>query len=171
MDNQTQDITTQNIAESISNATDGTSVQPKQEAYPNLNAGGPAAGTQDNNFAMKWKTEEERRAACKEYCDYLRKGLPKEYYGPAGPETIKTYIKNYPMDFDTEEITRAEREGKQKLIEIGYAGMLGKIPKFQSRTWEFVTQNMTHFKLRQDMTSNDEKIEGVVLYKPEKNTE
>lgn len=149
MDNTAEQIANQNIAESITTQENVNTVQPKQEIHPNLNAGNPG------KWAMKWKTPEERQKACADYCVYLEKGLPKEYYGPASPETIRAYIEQYPEDFNTEKIYESERIGKQHLIEIGYAAMLGKVKGFVPRTWEFVTQNMTHFKLRNDVTTND----------------
>lgn len=116
---------------------------------------------------LKWKTPASRRQACLEYCNYLKSGKPKEYYPAADTATIKYYIDTFSEDFNIVDIAEAEREGKSKLLDIGYAGMLGKIPGFRDKTWQFVIQNMTHWKLRTDITSDDEKIESPILYIPE----
>lgn len=124
-----------------------------------------------NQNATKWKTPEERIKACKEYCKYLEKGKPKEYFPLAGPATINDYIKNFPIEFDSEMIEKSERIGKEKLINIGYAGMTGNIKGFNSRTWEFVVQNMTRWKLRTDVTTDDEKLASPLPYLPAKDNE
>lgn len=124
----------------------------------------PLAG---NNYAMKFKTSEERQALCQRYIKHLKEGRPKEYFPDADPQTIRRYMHDFPEDFDTESVEQAEREGKNTLLAIGYAGMTGKIPGFNSKTWQFIIQNMTHWKLKTDMTSDGEKIEPLVIYKPE----
>ena len=119
---------------------------------------------------LKWKTPAARRKACEDYCAHLRAGKPKEYFPAAATETIKYYIEQFPEDFAIENISAAEREGRMKLIDIGYAGMLGKVPGFKEKTWQFIAQNMTHWKLRTDITSDDDKIEAPILYIPEETT-
>ena len=123
--------------------------------------------TEGNVRALKWKTSKKRMVACREYCEYLKTGKPKEYYPKASPETIKSYQEKYPIEFDTDMIEEAEREGLSAIISVGYNGMLGKIPGFSSRTWEFIVQNMTHWKLRSDFTSKNDKMEAPIIYIPE----
>lgn len=121
-----------------------------------------------NTNAMKYKTPEERRALCEKFCSYLKAGKPKNYFPDCDFDTIQRYMKDFPIDFPTEQIEAAEREGKQKLIEVGYAGMLGKVPGFREKTWQFIVQNMTDWRLRKDVTTDGEKIEQTVIYRPEK---
>ena len=127
----------------------------------------PTVGAPEGNQnRMKWKTPEERIAACEKVCQELENGYPKIYLETADWDTIERYMKDFPIEFPAERIQNAIRNGQKKLLTIGYSGMLGKIPGFVPRTWEFVTQNMTGWKLRSDLTSDDKKIEAPVLYIP-----
>lgn len=125
-----------------------TQVIPKQIDNPNLNAGN---NSEENKWAQKWKTPEERKAACDEYCKYLSQGRTKEYFPSASPKTIKSYIEKYPEDFLPEKIEDAERAGLAKLEGAGVAGMYGKIPGFNVTAWIFIVKNKLKWTDRHDI--------------------
>ena len=105
----------------------------RQKDYPNLLAEG--------GHNRKWKTPEERIAACKRYCEYLRRGFSKCYYPEAREDTIKRYMDVYPNEFVKEKIEDAERAGLGRIESIGFDGMMGKVPGFSASTWIFITKN------------------------------
>jgi len=123
----------------------------------------PEGGPVGNNKRMKWKTPEERLIACDLLCKELEQGLPKEYLDIADWQTVERYMRDFPVEFDTERIEAAIRHGIRKLVNLGYVGMSGKVDGFVPRTWEFITQNMTHWKLRHDNTTNNKDLPAPIL--------
>lgn len=112
-----------------------------------------------NQFALKYKTSEERKALCQRYIDYIQTGRSKEYFPDCAIQTFERYVKDFPEDFDTEKIAEAERIGLGKLESFGFDGMMGKIPGFNPTTWIFITKNRLGWRDKQDLTSADNKLE------------
>lgn len=121
-----------------------------------------------NTNAMKYPTPEDRQNLCKRFCDYLRTGKPRTYFPECDYDTISRYMKDFSVDFPPEDVEAAAREGQDRLLGIGYMGMTGKIDGFKEKTWQFIIQNMTNWKLRTDVTSDDKKVEPTILYVPTK---
>lgn len=116
-----------------------------------------------NTNRMRWKTPEERIKACEELCKELEEGLPKEYLDIADWDTIERYMRDFPVEFPSEKVEAAIRHGIKKIVRLGYGGMSGKVEGFVPRTWEFITQNMTHWKLRHDNTTNNKDLPTPIL--------
>ena len=123
------------------------------------------------NNAEKWKTAEERILACEAYCKYLERGRSKMYYPEADENTIQRYIKKYPAEFRAEKIADAERRGLAYIESLGFQGVTGRIPGFNPTTWIFITKNKLGWRDKQDITTNDDKISTVHVYKPQRNEE
>lgn len=113
---------------------------------------------QDNQFALKYKTPEERKALCQSYIDYIKTGKSKEYFPECSIQTFQRYVKDFTEDFDTEKIEEAERIGMGKLEEVGFDGMMGKIHGFNVTAWIFITKNRLGWRDKHDVTSQDQKI-------------
>ena len=135
----------------------------------------------DNANAMRFKTPEERRGLCQSFCEHKRAGFSDSSFPDCDIDTLKSYISKFPDDFPDETIAKARREGRLKWEKIGMEGTQG-MPKmlkdkdgngkpiygrFNSQSYAFLMQNMFNWKLRTDVTSDDRKIEGPILYIPE----
>lgn len=136
-------------------------IRPHQQEHKNLRQGNE-----------KFPTPESRAQLFEDYIKYMESGKPKDYFPQADPETMSRYFKVYESEIGTElklRLEQAERVGQSKLLDIGYAGMLGKIPGFKEKTWQFIAMNRTKFKIRSDETSGDEKIDNkTVIMMPTK---
>lgn len=108
-------------------------------------------GLKGNNNNLKWKTPEERIEICKQLCDHLRKGLGWECFPPASYKTIKSYVKNYPTEFQADLIEQAEREGYHMLYEAGIDGALKK-RNLDAKTYQFIMMNKYKWGLNQNNT-------------------
>ena len=89
----------------------------------------------------KWPTPEDRKAACKSFCDHIRKGYSIESWPEAHDDTVRTYMEKYPEDFDKEMIETAQRESLLFWEKAGIDGMMGKIPFFNAASWIFNMKN------------------------------
>lgn len=94
-----------------------------------------------NDYAMKYDTPEKRRQLCVEWCEHLRKGFTKESFTACDPQTFRRYAKDFPSDFDTDEIQKSEREGRFKWEQWGVLGTLGKIKNFNATCYKFNVSN------------------------------
>lgn len=119
-----------------------------------------------NNYAMKYKTSEERQALCQKYIDYVKLGRSKEYFPECDYDTFQRYCRDFPEDFPTEKIAEAERTGLGRLEEFGFAGMLGKIPGFNVTAWIFIMKNRAKWRDKFDVTSNEQEIKMPTVFIP-----
>lgn len=156
-------------------------IQPKQEAYPNLNAGSRTAEDNiENKWAMKYKTPEDRQRLCREYCEHVEKGYTDDAFSGCDMQTFKKYFKEFPTDFDTELIYKARTARRQFWERIGINGSMG-IPatyknnknelieskgKFNDRSWKFIMGNMFNWREKTDITTNDETIKMPTVFIP-----
>jgi len=99
-----------------------------------------------NQNALKWKTPEERVAACGRLCDHLRSGLGFDCWEEASFPTIQSYIEDYPIEFKSDLIDDADRARKAFFQRAGVNGMLGQIDGFSSPTWKFQMQNICNWR-------------------------
>lgn len=114
----------------------------------------------------------------KEYCqkiiDAMANGLSKESasakIGISSP-TFYDWINPDSPRFKPE-FSSAIKEGtmKNQLFweELGLDGAKGNIDKFNAVTWIFNMKNRFKWTDRQDMTSDSEKIQGIIIHKPDK---
>lgn len=128
-------------------------VQPKQENYPNLNRGN---NNEDNKWAEKWKTAEERIVACEQYCAYLRQGRSKRYYPEADTKTILNYIEKYPEEFRAEKIADAERMGLAALEARIMAASVGKIPGANATLLIWLSKNKLGWRERVQVVDDED---------------
>lgn len=175
MNDQSEQIANNNIGESIT-TQENVNTMPLPQPPARTEGGQP-----DNNNAMKYKTPEERQALCKAYCDHISKGLSDTCFPECDMETFKDYRNKFAVDFDSDAITTAQRKRQLFWETIGINGTLG-IPhnyktktgiekeskQFNAMSWKYNMSNRFGWKERQDMTTDDEKIETTVIYKPEK---
>ncbi len=63
----------------------------------------------NNNNAEKYKTSDQRKKLCKQWCKHLSDGYSKDSFPQCDIDTFKRYSKKYPKDFDAHEIDMAER--------------------------------------------------------------
>lgn len=126
----------------------------------------------DNKYHEKYETPEKRLAVFATFCQHIENGFSKQSFPLCDPRTIDKMITDYPEEF-TEEILEslamAERLNLLYWERAGMNGMNGQIKDFNVIAWKFNIQNRHGWKDRQDMTSDDKEIKGLVIYKPEKN--
>lgn len=120
-------------------------------------------------YPKQYPTSEARRELCRVYCEYLKQGYSKQFFPECATETMRRYIKEFPEDFDEDEMDKALRIGLNFIERCGMAGMLGKIEKFNPTTWIFIMKNRAGWKDRIDTTSDDKVLTGPVVYIPKEN--
>lgn len=115
-----------------------------------------AGAPEGNNNAMKWSTPEERRAACDRLCAHLRSGLSMKCFPDADDQTLKRYMRDFPIDFAPDKIRQAIRENHKFWEVLGINGALGKIKNFSAPTWKFNMQNRCGWKDNLQLGSDPE---------------
>lgn len=79
-----------------------------------------------NTYNMKFKTSEERKTLCNQWCEHLKQGFTRECFPYCDPQTFRRYVKDFPEDFDTQAIFSAEKfqimEWEKKLHNIANTG-------------------------------------------------
>lgn len=112
----------------------------------------------------KYKTE-----YCREVIDFMTFGYSKEAFcGRIGiaKDTL------YKWDKKHKEFADAIKKGEAKSLlfweKMGIEGATGNISGFNPSTWIFNMKNRFNWRDKRDITSDDEKIEGIVIYKPQK---
>lgn len=129
------------------------------------------AAPKGNDYNVKWKTPEERKAVCKKYCKHLSQGLSEKSFPECDIKTIKRYVEDYPKDFPPDLIADAKRRGRLLWEKAGLDGMwMGN--KFNDRVWSFNMKNRYKEDWRDshDITSGGEKLDTLhaLLTSPEK---
>lgn len=120
-----------------------------------------------NNYAMKWKTSEERKRICALLCKHLSEGFHQDMFEEADWDTVERYMKDFPEDFPSDQITHAKRLGYKFLYHLGLKGTAGELKgRFNDKSWKFIMQNKYAWKERHDFTSDDEKLESPIIMKP-----
>lgn len=94
-----------------------------------------------NTNRMKFKTHEQRRDLSEKYATHIRNGYSDESFLECDPQTLKRYMEEFPSDFDTDMIERAQRERMFFWEKAGVEGTLGKLPGFNAKCWIFNMQN------------------------------
>ncbi len=61
----------------------------------------------DNDNGLRFRTQEQRRALCEEYCAHLKQGLTKRSFR-VRDNTMKRYLRGFPEDFPPDDIEEAE---------------------------------------------------------------
>lgn len=116
----------------------------------------------NNTNAKKFKTSKERKKLCSLWCNHLEKGFSKESFPYCDPQTLHYYLKNYPVDFDTDRILQAERKGRLFWEKIGMKGMMGEVKNFKSRVWEFNMKN--RYQWRDSLRNGEDDKEFIINF-------
>lgn len=96
------------------------------------------AAPEGNNFAMRFKTTEERQQLAGDYLEHCREGLSDESFR-VDPATLRRYERDFPEDFATIKDARILR--RLFWEKLGIDGALGKIKGFNAASWIFNMRN------------------------------
>lgn len=116
------------------------------------------------NAAIKWKTPEDRRAACEAFCEHLRAGFSWASFPDADEDTVKRYIRDFPEDFCPEKVQQAERQSRHFWEKIGIAGTTGKLKGFNAKSWEFNMQNRLGWSTKADVNNHNTGSPQSIVY-------
>lgn len=111
-----------------------------------------------NQNALKFDTPEKRKALCEAYIIHKTKGYSDASFIECDMKTFKNYREKYPVDFPSEQLEAAERIGQNFWETIGIDGTQGKIKNYNSDSWKFNMSNRFKWKIREDVTTDDEKL-------------
>lgn len=112
-----------------------------------------------NQYARKFNTSEERQQLMRDYIKHCEGGFSDDAFTPCDKETFWKYVKDFPHDFDTNEIKAAQRERQRRWEGHGIAGMLGQIRGFRERVWEINMRN--RFGWKDEKSKEDEEPQQV----------
>lgn len=113
-----------------------------------------------NDYKLKYKTPEKRKALCERYCAYLKKGGYPSYFSECSDKTIDAYREKYPEDFPTEMLEEAEREYKRFYFDLLTEGATGKIHGYNAPSAIFLAKNINKFRDNHDITSGGKEIKS-----------
>ncbi len=94
-----------------------------------------------NNFNVKWKTPEDRKAACEAVCAHLAEGFSKASFPLADWDTVERYMADFPEDFPAKKVEKALRLQKFEWERLGLKGVRGEIDGFNATAWIFNMKN------------------------------
>lgn len=94
-----------------------------------------------NHNAMKYQSVSARRQLLEKYLKHIEAGFSDHSFPECDMDTLKSYIEKFPSDFPTDRIDRSRRLRMFKWEKIGLDGVLGKIPRFSGKGWEFNMRN------------------------------
>jgi hypothetical protein len=94
-----------------------------------------------NTNGMKFKTPEDRKAHQEAYIAHVESGLSDECFPECDPQTLRKYVAEFPIDFDTEMIGQAQRNRRLFWEKAGTDGTMGKIEGFNASSWKFNMAN------------------------------
>lgn len=101
-----------------------------------------------NQSAKKLTTDEIKKDAYQQYCDWLRGGNPKRGWVFKHPEmtmiskTMDKYIRENPSDFPAINIESAKAEGYMVWLNDGKKMMTGVIEKCQPAIYQMMMRNI-----------------------------
>jgi hypothetical protein len=111
------------------------------------------AAPKGNDFNVKWKTPEERQAACDAFCAHIAEGYSMDSFPDASAKTIRSYAKAYPEDFPAEKLERAARESLLVWERLGMQGAKGEIAGFNATSWIFNMKNRAGWRDKIEATT------------------
>lgn len=110
---------------------------------------GQSAG---NQYALKFKTSEERKALAERFDKHCQDGLSDEAF-EIDPDTLKSYITKYPEDFASIKDSKLKRRIFWE--RMGNAGALGKVPGFNVTAWIFNMKNRFGWRDKMELQGKD----------------
>lgn len=123
-----------------------------------------------NQNKLKFKTSKERQKVFKDLIEHVENGLSLDCFPPCDRKTIQSYVEKFPIDFPTEKLKEAEREGRRKWEALGGSLAQGK-SKGNPTAWIFNMKNRYredwHDRSEVDHTTGGDKI--IMNISPSKN--
>lgn len=121
----------------------------------------------------KYKTDEQKNDLAEKYIKHCREGLSDDCFVECDKRTFVYYVTTYPTLMRLEELISAQLERRRFWERMGTLGASGKLKGFNAKAWEFNMMNRyrKEWKLRQDVTSDDAKVQGGYIVVPEKKPE
>lgn len=92
----------------------------------------------------------ERRKIFKELCDHVASGKSLECFAPLSDQSVRNYLKLYPLEFVEEELIEAKRKGRDTWEELGIRQANGSCLG-NSRTWYYNMANRYGWRERLDI--------------------
>lgn len=110
------------------------------------------AAPEDNNYAMKFKTPEERQALRDAYIQHIQSGLSDECFPECDMDTFHRYEQDFPEDFPTDMLNAARRRRQLFWEKAGVDGTMGQIKGFNAKSWQFNMGNRFGWKEKREDT-------------------
>ena len=131
-----------------------TSFKPGRYQEPN-----ETSFKEGNQASLKYKTPEERKKVFKELCEHLEGGFSFAAFPYLAFDTIKSYCKRFPSDFESEKLQEAINKGRLFWEKLGTNGTSGKIDGFRDKTYQFIMMNKYNMSINQ---KSDVKVKAEV---------
>lgn len=114
-------------------------------------------GVANNRNAEKFPTATGRSKVFKLYCEHIAAGYTSKLFnGGCTERTVVKMLKDYPAEFDLEELELARATGGLMWEQMGKLGIMGKMKGFNSSGWWRVMQNKLGWKDRMEHGSDPE---------------
>ena len=107
----------------------------------------------ENTNTLRFKTPEQRRALCEEYCNHLKSGKSKNSFR-IRPNTMGRYLKGFPEDFPPDDIDEAVAACAAAWEEIGLGVARGQIDGNASMTI-FGLKNISGWRDKVEIETRD----------------
>lgn len=117
------------------------------------------AAPKGNDYAMKFKTSEERIAVCDKWCAWLTEGKSKESFPDCDPQTFYKYAREFPNDFDSKKIEAAERASLAWWEDVGRRMMWMGGKDVSPVIWIFTMKNKFRWRDNVDVTSDGKRVD------------
>lgn len=143
------------------------------------NGGGPDG----NQHALKYDDPIKRLLLLQAYVKHCEAGYPDDMFEECSMATFKKYARDFPVDFPSDIINKAQAKRAKILWDAGWRGTMGIPIKykdekgvtrhgkgFNARSWQFIMMNIVKWRTRDDTTTNDKELpQGqFIIYRPEK---
>ncbi len=119
------------------------------------------AAHKNNDYAMKFKTPEERKDLCDKWCAWLTVGKSKESFPDCDPQTFRRYCEDFPEDFDTQKIETAERACRAWWEDAGREMMWRGSKDVSPVIWIFSMKNRFKWRDNVDVTSDGKRLDSL----------
>lgn len=114
-------------------------------------------GVAGNRNPEKFKTPEQRQKIFKLFCEHMAAGYSsKNFAGGCVEHTVIKMLKDYPKEFDLEELEIARSSGRLVWEQIGKLGTTGKLKGFNASSWWRIMQNKMGWKDKMEHASDPE---------------
>jgi len=138
--------------------------------------------TSGNTESRKYDTPAKRKALHKAYIAHCEAGYSDDLFEECAVKTLKSYWRDYPSDFPSDQRHRARAKRGKLIYDVGWRGTMGipitytnnqgQIVKadrpFNPKSWQFIAMNILKWTIRGDVTSKGKEVKGEtrVIYLP-----